>query len=106
MRVNPKLLVLELHIRHFSTMAGINIDKVPCGYTIAFPTFHGDTMQIDMHYYGTYALARAAGLQAEAAKVIATAAQYVDDNTSDGVLILTDGARIPHLATAHDFDIQ
>jgi len=36
-------------------------------------------MQEDMHYYGTYAMARAAGLKAAHAKVIAYAAQYVDD---------------------------
>jgi hypothetical protein len=58
-------------------------------------------MQIDMHYYGTYAMARAAGLKATAVRIIATAAQYVDDNTGDGVLVLRDGARIPHQATAH-----
>lgn len=59
-------------------------------------------MQIDMHYFGTYAMARSAGLTIDVASNIATAAQYVDDNTSDGVLTLIDGARLPHLATAHD----
>lgn len=38
-------------------------------------------MQIDMHYYGTYALARAAGLGRETAETISTASQYVDDAT-------------------------
>jgi hypothetical protein len=37
-------------------------------------------MQQDMHYYGTYALARAAGLNQGAAQTIATAAEYVDDS--------------------------
>ncbi len=37
-------------------------------------------MQIDMHYYGVYTLARAAGVNREAAEVIATVAQFVDDN--------------------------
>ena len=37
-------------------------------------------MQIDMHYYGTNAMARAAGLTPEARKIIATAAQFVDEN--------------------------
>jgi hypothetical protein len=32
----------------------------------------GGAMQIDMHYYGVYALARLAGLKAEAAKTMAT----------------------------------
>lgn len=36
-------------------------------------------MQYDMHYYGTYALAAAAGIPREDAQVIAHAAQYVDD---------------------------
>jgi hypothetical protein len=58
-------------------------------------------MQIDMHYYGTYAMARAAGITAANARIIATAAQYVDDNVAGGVLKLTDGARIPHEPTAH-----
>ena len=36
-------------------------------------------MQIDMHYYGVYVLARLAGLKPDAAKIIATASQYVDE---------------------------
>lgn len=36
-------------------------------------------MQMDMHFYGTYALARAAGLPPDVAKTVATAAQFVDD---------------------------
>jgi len=39
-------------------------------------------MQIDMHFYGTYALARAAGLPPDVAKTVATAAQFVDDAES------------------------
>ena len=35
-----------------------------------------------MHYYGTYAMARAAGITRNAAKVIAVAAQFVDDNAA------------------------
>src|SRR5689334_16413260 len=37
-------------------------------------------MQTDMHYYGTYAMARASGLHPTAAQVIANAAEYVDDS--------------------------
>ena len=37
-------------------------------------------MQIDMHYYCTFAMARAAGLAPEDSRIIATAAQFVDDN--------------------------
>lgn len=39
-------------------------------------------MQYDMHYYGTYAIAAAAGIPKEDAQVIAHAAQYVDDQDS------------------------
>jgi len=38
-----------------------------------------------MHYYGTYAMARAAGLNRGASIIIATAAQFVDDNAESGV---------------------
>ena len=57
-------------------------------------------MQTDMHYYGTFALARAAGMSAPAAGIIATAAEYVDD--SDYVDIqLDDEAFIHAPPTAH-----
>jgi uncharacterized protein DUF6765 len=57
-------------------------------------------MQTDMHYYGTYALARAAGFKAEAALQIATASEYVDD--SDAMdLKCADGFPIHSEATAH-----
>lgn len=36
-------------------------------------------MQIDMHFYGAYAVARIAGFSPEEAKTIATAAQFVDE---------------------------
>ena len=39
-------------------------------------------MQLDMHYYGTYAMARTAGLKPGICKTIATAAQFVDDNAA------------------------
>ena len=58
-------------------------------------------MQIDMHYYGTYAMARAAGMHADRAKIVATAAQFVDDNAHKESLELKDGARIDSHATAH-----
>ena len=34
-----------------------------------------------MHYYGTYAIARAAGLRPTDAQIIAYSAQFVDDST-------------------------
>jgi hypothetical protein len=58
-------------------------------------------MDIDMHYYGTYALARAAGIRADAARVIATAAEFVDDSTLTEVLVHPDGARFRGEPTAH-----
>lgn len=58
-------------------------------------------MQIDMHYHGTYALARAAGMHRDKARIVATAAQFVDDNAHKGSLELKDGARIDSQATAH-----
>ena len=58
-------------------------------------------MQIDMHYHGTYALARAAGLGREAAQEIAISAQFVDDNIATAHVEFLDGARIDTEATAH-----
>ena len=58
-------------------------------------------MHIDFHYYGTYALARAAGLNREAAQVIATAAQFVDDNVALRHVDFQDGGRIDQEPTAH-----
>lgn len=58
-------------------------------------------MQVDMHYYGTYAMARAAGLKADACKVIATSAEFVDDNAKKHVIVFADGARFQCVATAH-----
>lgn len=58
-------------------------------------------MQIDAHYYGTYAIARAAGLHPTCAEMIATCAQFVDDNVARVSIELRDGARIDAEATAH-----
>lgn len=58
-------------------------------------------MQEDMHYYGTYAMARAAGINAKTAKIIATAAQFVDDNANKESIEIEDGARLDSEATAH-----
>lgn len=58
-------------------------------------------MQKDMHYHGTYVLARAAGLKVAAAQIIASAAQYVDDNVKGEPIVLKDGARLVREATAH-----
>lgn len=58
-------------------------------------------MQLDMHYYGTYAMARTAGLLPRVCKTIATAAQFVDDNAADRHIEFEDGGRIDAQATAH-----
>lgn len=57
-------------------------------------------MQTDMHYYGTYAMACAAGIRPENARIIATAAQYVDDS-DDFHLELKNGTYLNAGATAH-----
>lgn len=58
-------------------------------------------MQEDMHYYGTYAMARAAGLQVRDAKIVATAAQYVDDSTDEDDDEHQDGGMFQVIATSH-----
>lgn len=58
-------------------------------------------MQYDMHYYGTYALAAAAGIPKADAETIATAAQYVDDQNFERWAITASGEGILGVATAH-----
>lgn len=58
-------------------------------------------MQIDMHYFGTYCLARAAGIPRKNAHIIASAAQYVDDAAQQLNLDFQDGAMLVAKATAH-----
>jgi hypothetical protein len=59
-------------------------------------------MDRDMHYYGTYALARAGGIAREPALRIAMAAEYVDDSDrASGVVLHPSGARFEHETTAH-----
>jgi len=58
-------------------------------------------MQLDMHYYGTYAMARAAGINKTTAETIATAAQFVDDNACGDSITFEDGGRFYTEATAH-----
>ena len=54
-----------------------------------------------MHYYGTYAMARAAGLKKGVCKTIATASQFVDDNAAKLNIEFQDGGRIDAEASAH-----
>lgn len=58
-------------------------------------------MQIDMHYYGVFALARAAGINVETAKRIADASQDVDDYTQEGGIENADGALISFWPSGH-----
>ena len=58
-------------------------------------------MQTDMHFYGTYVLARAAGIPAVDAKTIAYAAQFVDDSTHQDSDLHEDGGLLYGIATAH-----
>lgn len=47
-------------------------------------------MQLDMHFYGIYALARAAGVKPEVARTIAYASQFVDDAIEDEAIEVED----------------
>jgi len=58
-------------------------------------------MQKDMHYYGTYAMAVAAGIPANDAAVIAYAAQFVDDSTNSDRGENPDGGFLWSVTTAH-----
>ena len=58
-------------------------------------------MQKDMHYFGTYAMARAAGLAPNACQIIATAAEFVDDNGDNETIEFPDGGRLDFVPTAH-----
>jgi len=58
-------------------------------------------MKIDMHYFGTYAMARAAGVEPNSAKIIATASQYVDEAVESITVELEDGSNIVTFPTGH-----
>lgn len=58
-------------------------------------------MQYDMHYYGTYALAAAAGIPRQDAEVIATCAQLVDDHNFDRLYVIRGEDAVEGVATAH-----
>jgi hypothetical protein len=58
-------------------------------------------MQIDMHFYGTYAIARAAGLPPQVAKTVATAAQFVDDATDKDPHNISGQSYIVPVISAH-----
>ncbi len=58
-------------------------------------------MKTDMHYFGVYALARAAGMRVGAAEIVATASEYVDDAIWDKDVFLEDGRSVLAEMTAH-----
>ena len=58
-------------------------------------------MQLDMHFYGVYALARAAGVKPEVARIIAHASQFVDDAIEDEVIVLEDQRGVVPTMTSH-----
>lgn len=58
-------------------------------------------MQIDIHFYGTYAIARLAGFDEKDAVVIATAAQFVDDSTDDNSEKNDEREMLFSISTAH-----
>ncbi len=58
-------------------------------------------MQYDMHYYATYAMAAAAGITKDDAEIIATAAQFVDDQNFQALATAKTGEGILGIATAH-----
>lgn len=59
-------------------------------------------MQIDMHFYGSYALARMAGFAPEQASTIATAAQFVDNAVSAAPVNLADNSYLLPVVSAHE----
>lgn len=58
-------------------------------------------VQIDMHYYGVYALVRLAGVRPQAARTIATASQYVDDAVDGNIQYHEEGNKLAPIITAH-----
>lgn len=54
-----------------------------------------------MHFYGIYALARAAGVKPDAAHIIATASQFVDDAIDDEAIVLSNQNAVVPTMTSH-----
>lgn len=65
-------------------------------------------MQKDMHFYGVYALARAAGIKPQAALTIAHASQFVDDALEGKEVVLSDRpmAILPVMTSHRPIDYQ
>lgn len=58
-------------------------------------------MQIDFHHAVTYVIARLSGFTKDDAEIIAYAAQYVDDATSEGTVHFSNNAMYHRISTAH-----
>jgi len=58
-------------------------------------------MQIDMHFYGVYALARSTGIKPDVSRIIAFASQFVDDAIDDEAIVLKDQRAVLPTMTAH-----
>jgi len=58
-------------------------------------------MQIDIHYYAAYVMARLAGIRPGAARTIATASQYVDDAVAKDIQVHENGNKLVPIVTAH-----
>jgi hypothetical protein len=64
-------------------------------------------MQIDFHHAVTYVAARLAGFPHEEADIVAYAAQYVDDATSDGLVRFDNRAMYMRISSSHKtIDVQ
>ncbi|MBI4688992.1 MAG: hypothetical protein HY754_01770 [Nitrospirae bacterium] len=58
-------------------------------------------MQLDMHFYGVYALARAAGIKGDVAEKIAYASQFVDDAVDQGIVFVNKTESVLPTMTSH-----
>jgi hypothetical protein len=65
-------------------------------------------MQVDMHFFGVYALARAAGIKPESARTIACSSQFVDDAVEDEAIVFeeTAPAVLPTMTSHKPIDYQ
>lgn len=63
-------------------------------------------MQIDMHFYGVYGLARAAGINPQMASIIACSSQFVDDAIEDKTLVFGRQAVITSMTSHKPIDYQ
>jgi hypothetical protein len=79
----------------------MGMNRVCIHYTLKKIKIRRREMQIDMHFYGVFALARAAGLQDETAKTIAYASQFVDDAVEDDIVLMEDRCCIIPSMTSH-----